>query len=691
MTGPLPPRTPLPDPPGEPAALDRAAADLVDAAFSAGLLVHLLGPAAVLPGWTGADADAAGAEVAAATAVAGDLHRALTAALGRLEEHAALWRRVRDRVAELRAEQDREHAAAARRLPAEVAVADLEARAAAGSRVAAELAAAEADRAAEHRALLAALAEDAAATGAVLADAGRGLGGTGRPGESARVTIALAARLPGWGTGVLARLGSSAAADLLATDRLVDLPAVAARWAPWATAPPFAAALLTGLGADGLSAVLTLLGTVAGSDDGVALAGLLAAASAAATAGGGPLPGGLGQPVPDPAGRDAAADPVALGMGAVLAAPGAPAALAAAWGGQLLARERARGGPVPWGGPDPVQSAVDRLAAAGDARAAAALLADPAAWTALLARAWPGGTGSLAAVVRLAGRGAGGGPAAGAALQALGQGLAPGSTDPVLARPANLTALGGALTGLLTDQVDVVVALTGRAVAAAGGLPPAADAALRGLALALSGSDVVSVERAVLAALAPGDAATLLGGWVAVREHAHRIGHALRYAEARDRTVDGDVLDVLWRLATAPATRGTGEAFDAAGDLTSALRGAGHTPAMGRDTGPVYTDEQAATFATAALGPVTPPGSAVGPRARAGFRTVADLLGRPVPAAYEPPLDMALHAVGLHAADESPGAPGVVDEVTDRLRDTVHDRVDGWRERATTGRVTPGR
>jgi hypothetical protein len=323
-----------------------------------------------------------------------------------------------------------------------------------------------------------------------------------------------------------------------------------------------------------------------------------------------------------------------------------------------------------------VVAVVDLLAAAGEPGAAAGLLADPAAWTVLLARRAPGGTDRLAAVIRLAGRAPDGAAAATAGLRALGQGLAPGSPDPVLVRPATLTALDGALSGLLADQIGVALDLTGQAVAATAALPPPADTALRGLALVLGGDGTAGPERRVADALragtpgATGSAGELAGGWAAVREHGARLRYALAYAEARSRAVDVDIVATQLRLVTAPARGVGGDALSAVGEVLRA--GFGPDPdALGPDTGPVSTADDAAGYAQGVLQPA--PGDQAGTRAAAasGFDAVTALLGHPVPTAYESPVDMVLHAVGLQAPDENGGVPGVLDRVSDDVRDRI--------------------
>lgn len=82
MTAVLPAPVDLPGPPGSREPLQAALGQLTGAAFAAGTVKHLLEPVAVLHGWQGADAVVAGAEVAAATAVAGRLRHALACAEG---------------------------------------------------------------------------------------------------------------------------------------------------------------------------------------------------------------------------------------------------------------------------------------------------------------------------------------------------------------------------------------------------------------------------------------------------------------------------------------------------------------------------------------------------------------------------------------------------------------------------------
>ena len=181
----LPEPVALPGPPGSPRSRLVVLEDLSSVAFAAGTVVHLLEPAAVLHGWQGADAAVAGAEVAAATGVAEHLHAALTAAVAALSSHAETWQLVERRLDELRRQQEQQFADALPRLARAAGPLDLGGTVLPPEAAALlhEVAAVESARAAEHRALLAGLTEDAERTAGLLGAATAPFGGTGRPGE----------------------------------------------------------------------------------------------------------------------------------------------------------------------------------------------------------------------------------------------------------------------------------------------------------------------------------------------------------------------------------------------------------------------------------------------------------------------------------------------------------------------------
>ena len=118
-------------------------------------------------------------------------------------------------MAALRAEQDEEHRAAWSRLSALVDIgAPGQAALTPAVAIGEEFAASEASRGRRHAALLAEVADDAAATGRVLAESSALVGGTGRPGDDGRALAHLAALLPGWGDEELAARGAALAVAL---------------------------------------------------------------------------------------------------------------------------------------------------------------------------------------------------------------------------------------------------------------------------------------------------------------------------------------------------------------------------------------------------------------------------------------------------------------------------------------------
>lgn len=661
MTGSLAQPVPLPDPPGAPAALAAVLDQLTSAGYAAGLAVHLLEPAAVVSGWQGADAGVAAAEVAAATGVAVELHDAVSAARARLGEHHEVWLDVLARVATLREEQRAEFAAAGSRLAGLAGPAieqgsplltDLRAAA-----LVEEVAAAEAARAAEHRALLAALDDDAVATVRALAGATVPLGGTGRPGAVPAVTLHLAERLPGWGEAALTALGVQAAGELTGRLTGAELDSAAARWSVWTSAPAFTDAVLGRLDADGVSWLLTVLGGRAGADD-EALGGFLAATVATVAATGGRGAEVLGGVRLDPFDPDAAVDVVAVGMGIVLTGALAQgraagtARIAATWGRQVLAREAAQGVSAPArttpASPDPAAAVLAVVAAAEDPSAAAQLLHSAAAWTTLLAHPWPAGAADLAAVVGLAAGAPTADRVAHAGLQALGQGLAPGTAERVVLDPGTLDAVGGPLAALVGEQVGVVVELLERATVstpadalrpeADAALLPAAEAVLRGLAHLLADAgwaDVVTV--ALAGALASGvpasgvlpSAAAVAGGYVAVQEHAQRMRYALDLSRAQERAVDAQI---VWTLGvTVPAQawrRPVGQVGGEVLDVIADLVGADGEVDLGPDTGRVRTAADAERWVLDVIGPSRAGDGSVEAAARRGFAQIHGLLGQ---------------------------------------------------------------
>jgi hypothetical protein len=637
----LPLPVPLPEPPGSPVALAAVVDQLTSAGFVAGLTVHLLEPAAVLSGWQGADATAAGVEVAAALAVAADLHEALTAARGRLADHHGLWLAVCARVGELRDDQRTRFAGAGARLAvltgAAVETGSLrelpEARALVDA-VAAE----DADRGAEHRGLLQALAEDAAGAAAVLTAAAVPFGGTGRPGDAAAVTVRLAVQLPGWGEGALTVLGTQAADDLTRSGSPGVLAAAVDRWRRFASLSGFADALVGRLGTDGVTWLLSVLVGLAGTGEEEPLAALLAGALGNPGARAGEV---LDAVRLDPGDPDGAVDGIAVAMGMVLAAPGAGPALAAAWGRELVAREEAQGAPAGAGATggallsDPVEAALAVLARSGDAAAAASLLADAGSWRTLLSRPWPGGTDSLAAVVGLAGAAPEAGRVARSALLSLGQGLGPGSTARLIDDQAALAGVRAAVAGLVAGQPEVVLPVLDAAARGAQ-LGAADDTVLRGLGyLTADHVSAAAVTEAVRAALQGGAAGAfageVAGAHVAVLEYGQRVRYALAWSHEQSRAVDAEM---VWTLGVSlPVALVPGPAGELAGFVEGVVADvvdANGDVEIGPDTGEVRTGGDAARFAVGTLGPAAVPGAQVPPgaAARVGFDRAGEVLGR---------------------------------------------------------------
>ncbi|WP_369130541.1 hypothetical protein [Modestobacter roseus] len=669
MTATLPRPVELPDPPGSVTALGAVLDELGSAAFTAGLAVHLLRPAAVLTGWQGEDARVAAGEVAAALGVADGLHHALTVVSGRLREHHDRWLGALARLRALREDQEADVAQARAefgRLLAAAHTGDETARGRAEA-LAARLVVAEGDRAAEHAALLADLERDAAEAAGVLAAAGQGVAGSGGSRSVTDVTVHLAGLLPGWGDGALTTMGVRAAAELTGPDAATDTRDAVLRWAEAVAVPAVAEAFVAALGADGLTFLLALLSEQAGTGEEAPLAGLLAAALTSAGAGAQPTPrvrevlSAVTLPLHDP---DPRHDETAVGMGVVLAAPGAGAALVAAWGRHLLEREAVQGhravDRVPAGRPDPVAAALTAIVGAGDADAASRLLHTSLAWAGLLRRVHDDDGWTASALIALAGDATDTDHLARQALQALGQGLDPadaalgapgrGSGPLGIGEPVHLEALGqlaGAIGMLVADRSELV---RGDLAAAGTGEPlsPAQDTGLRGLGLLLTEPPAEQrLTSSLVGGLALGGEhrAETAGALVAVQEFGHRARYALRFAE---EVVDTRAWTATYDLLTAPVDlvrkAKVGVPAGVVVDVGAVLLQADGRIRFEPDTGPVHTAEDAARLAAAVVtgaagvrpsGVGTPAGRAAVQAGSAGFtRTSAVLTLPPLPARY---------------------------------------------------------
>jgi hypothetical protein len=407
----------LPMPPGDPEALADLVQDAAGAAYWLTVLgERLSGPAAAAPGWIGADAAAAVTQIGRVAALTRDAGNAVLEATGRLSAHGACLREARRGVTRLREEQDEDFRAAWRQLgrienpqlavmtgsPAWVGVVE-------------DVEAAEASRRRRHAAILEEVADDAAVTARVLAEACGIVGGTGARGDAGRVVAYLAAELPGWGDLEMARRGREAVGALTAGTP-EELEAAARAALAYAGSAPFADALLAGLGVDGVRWLLNSIGmdSFEGSD---VMPRLLATALSSAT-GAGPVAAVLGATYAR-TGDDGEHDTgvAVAGMAAVLAASrsipsgGLPTSMVGSWARQLLLWEAEQGmpaGQIPPGWAlelhDPAAIALGILAQRADPAAAAELFGDARIWQTTLARTWPDDGLALREIIGQAGQ-----------------------------------------------------------------------------------------------------------------------------------------------------------------------------------------------------------------------------------------------------------------------------------------------
>jgi hypothetical protein len=574
MTTGIPEKIPLDLPPGDPEAVEELVRAVAGAAFCLAVLGgDLSGPAAAAPGWLGDDATAAARQIGLVADLVRDASGAVLTATARLSAHSRCLREARSQVTALRAEQDEEHRAAWSRLSAVVDIGTpgqsaLLAAAAIGE----EFAASEASRGRRHAALLAEVADDAAATARVLAESTALVGGTGRPGDDGRSVAHLAVLLPGWGDEELAARGSALAVALVggpvSPEEMNDLARAAEAYAGM---KGFANALLTGLGEEGVRHLLTGLGLDALGPD-PAVARLLSSALGAAVpeAGDrdpvGAVLGGTYTTAPD---ADAAA--IVAGMAAVLAAGassptgGLRAVTVAAWAREMLLRERApdslgsmapitydRAGALS----DPAALAIGVLAERGNSKAAAVLLADRDVWQVLLTRSWVDGGAALGVVVEQAGRhvGASGAQAVRSGLEVIGAGLTPGDPSDWTVSRDMVAAVSPALARAVAAQVPVAVEAL--SVGIDGRLGDREDA-LRGLGyLTLHRNGADAVERALVdwaqgqsagpegaGPLSPLPAVAVPAAYVAAQEYGQRLAHSLHAFEQQE---DAENKQLLW-------------------------------------------------------------------------------------------------------------------------------------------------
>ncbi|MCW2636467.1 MAG: hypothetical protein JWQ99_2834 [Blastococcus sp.] len=668
MTVVVPDRLPLELPPGNADALSELVRDVAGAAFHLTVLRGALaGPAACAAGWLGEDAVAATTQTAAVATLVGNAEAAVMTAMRRLSAHADRLHEARRQVAAWEREQEEDFAAAWGRLSR---IEDLQAAQMTNApelvSVVEELLGAEDSRRRRHAALLADVADDAEATACVLADCCGAVGGSGAPGDGGRVVTYLAARLPGWGDVELAGRGRALSEALLGDAmRPAERQALAESALVLAREPAFSTALVAGLGAEGVAALLAAL-----SYDEVgarsAVARVLAAALGSAT---------VTEDRDDPVrrvltatyvhpGEDGPSEDIASGMAAVLAAvtPGRPGGLrldtVADWGRQLLRRERAQGvvpgaGAVPRAADasavDPVRLVVEALAAGGATGPAVALLGDRAAWDTLLARRWGDGGVVLAEVIRL---GVTAPAQAGvvvvrAGLEALGTGLTDdGDPENWTVNKETAAAVSGALATGIAAHVSVATeVLVG---ADEDRRDEGSRDVLRGLAyLTLDRPAAVAVGQALgdwatarplaldaSSPAAPLPALAVPAGYLAVQEYAQRLAHSLRAFELEDVAEDRRL---VWQGFSFVPTEFFGKAGDVLGVLdvvASRLLGTDGSWEIGADRGLRFDREDAADAALDRV--VGPAGHApaevvdeIARQSRAAFDRVARALGKP--------------------------------------------------------------
>lgn len=540
-------------PPGDVAAVDQLVRQVAGAARClAEVDERLIGAAGAAPGWSGADATAASAQVAAVAGLVHAARDAMAPVIGRLTRHAEFLLMTRRRVEGLREEQGEQFRDAWQRwsriqaLRAQIMIGGPEARA-----VVDEVEAGEASRRRRHALVLEELADDAAATARVLVAACAVVGGSGRPGDGERVTAHLALALPGWGDLELGRRGRALAGELTGGTPQ-QRAAAAADAAPVAGHVAFANALLAGLGVRGFAYLLEFLDHDAlGPDSSVAR--LLAAALGAAVPtdrSHDPVADVLDAEYVRTDDRYGTSDAAAAGLATVLAAGlslpsgGVPTRTVAEWSRQLLLREHEQREPVGRrsidGAPvlgDPAALAIGILARRADPAVSAALLGEPDVWEALLRRTWGDGGAALGDVVTQAGRepGASGAHALRTGLATVGAGLA--ADDPALwaVNRDTLAAVAPALGDAAVAHLDVAV----------DALQVGVDGHTQGDRIAvLHGLGYVTLDRGAAAAIEqalsgrphvePTALAGVLGAYVAVQEHAQRTDHALDALEDRE-------------------------------------------------------------------------------------------------------------------------------------------------------------
>lgn len=668
MNATLPDPVPLDPPPGDPAALEHLVERVAGTSFLLAVLqADLQGPAGTAPGWQGADAAEAAAQVAVVVDLAGEISAVLCTAAGRLSLHRDRLVEVRSRLGVLRAQQDEDFAAAWARMaavPDLVAAVMVEAPAVVA--VVDEVRAAEAQRRREHAALLEDLADDAVATRRVLAECSAVVGGTGRSGDTGRAVAHLALVLPGWGVAELTARGAELAAAFGSVPPPEEREALARDAIALAGHPAFATALLAGMGVDDVETTLFLLGD-GGLGEDSPLAALLASALGAAVRSGSaadPVGEVFDAVYVDPDDPGSEPDAIALGMGAVLAASlrgGGPApSTVLAWGRQMLAREQAFAGDLrgfraldraygPGVSPDaadPVQLVARHLARSDDPSAAAALLGDEVVWQRLLDRPWDDGGADLGALVARAGAepGVAGDAAVRAGLASIGAGLFDGETSDWTVDRDTVAAVAGALGGAVASHVGVAVDALwvgiddSRCVDASDALRGLGYLTVDRAAAGAVGNALHDWTRSAAAGAVVDEGVPLLSvavpsAYLAAQEYGQRLSFALDTYEAKaeadhralvwNATVGlaGEVLPGTWGTAAGLLTDYAAILFDADGTWEDEVDGG-----LVFDSGRAIDEGLATTEPERALA-----AAEIARQARGAFDRTAGALGDPMP------------------------------------------------------------
>ena len=677
--------TPLDLPQGDADGLEDVVEDVAGAAYWLTVLASdLTGPAASAPGWLGADAAAAAAQVGAVAGLARECSHAVGAAAHRLRLHHDLLVDVRRQVRALREEQQDDFRVMWQRL-SRIEDPQLAVMVDAPERVAAieEVRAGEASRRRRHAALLEELADDAAATAGVLAESSRLVGGRGTRGDGDRVLAHLAAELPGWGERELAARGADLAHDLmhesLTSATLDDL---VRRRLLLAGSPAFANALVESLGREGVALLLNTLGSnFLGGESPVAQ--LLAVAFGAAVPGDGRsrIDEILNATYVRADDRYGEASYIAAGMALVMAAgaampSGGPRpATVAGWARQMLLREHEQDlitgiGAVPGDWPpgtgDPVAMAIGVLAQRVDPGTAAALLAEREVWEQLLSRLWADGGTSLTTVVsQAAGEpGAVGAQAVRTGLEVIGSGLP--AADPIhwtVNRSTVATVLPMLASGL-AGHVTVVTDVLASGID--GDLGEQAEHLMRGLAYLTVDERAVRTVTAALDEWAlrqsvpadpswnpsPSPTVVVPSAFLAVREYGQRLDHALHGFEMK---AEAERREAGWDWLIGPYTWFAGVGVGLAHAYGAGLVGADGVWDNGVDEGLRFDREDAAAAALRGTPGDPVVRQIVADQARAVFDRTHETLGTPRPPT-PPDVDLA-----------DPAKDVAVDEIRDQL------------------------